>query len=171
MKPQVDLFSFVFWKKLKTPKRHFKINWPLKGSQDFVHTFTMASYQKWDVKNGFPFVLQFFSLISDGLGGVKRDIWNVSAKSLFVNKQKFKSNLHNVCLIRKGLDESFELPCLFLVKCAASQILNELPKQRNTKEPNPMKNSRKQNPWKQWAMHFPWWWPLCRYFLPFSFWF
>ena len=27
---QVDLFSFVFWKNLKTPKRHFEINWPLK---------------------------------------------------------------------------------------------------------------------------------------------
>ena len=24
--PQVNLFSFIFWKKLKTPKRHFKIN-------------------------------------------------------------------------------------------------------------------------------------------------
>ena len=24
-----DLFSFVFWKKVKTPKRHFEINWPL----------------------------------------------------------------------------------------------------------------------------------------------
>ena len=30
MKPQVDLFSFIFWRKLKTPKRHFEINWPLK---------------------------------------------------------------------------------------------------------------------------------------------
>ena len=29
MKPQVDLFSLVFWRKLKTPKRHFEINWPL----------------------------------------------------------------------------------------------------------------------------------------------
>ena len=29
----------------------------------------MATYDKWDVKNGFAFVLQFFSLISDGLGG------------------------------------------------------------------------------------------------------
>ena len=27
--PQIDLFSFVIWKKLKTPKRHFEINWPL----------------------------------------------------------------------------------------------------------------------------------------------
>ena len=25
----VDLFSFVFWKKVMTPKRHFEINWPL----------------------------------------------------------------------------------------------------------------------------------------------
>ena len=24
--PHVDLFSFVFWKNLKTPKRHFEIN-------------------------------------------------------------------------------------------------------------------------------------------------
>ena len=27
--PLVDLFSFVFWRTLKTPKRHFEINWPL----------------------------------------------------------------------------------------------------------------------------------------------
>ena len=26
---QVDLFSFILWKKLKTPKRYFEINWPL----------------------------------------------------------------------------------------------------------------------------------------------
>ena len=25
MIPKVDLFSFVFWEKLKTPKRHFEI--------------------------------------------------------------------------------------------------------------------------------------------------
>ena len=25
----VDLFSFVFWKKVKTPKKCFEINWPL----------------------------------------------------------------------------------------------------------------------------------------------
>ena len=31
----------------------------------------MALYHKWDVKNGFAFVLEFFSLISDGLGGVE----------------------------------------------------------------------------------------------------
>ena len=31
----------------------------------------MALYHRWDVKNGFTFVLQVFSLIFDGLGGVK----------------------------------------------------------------------------------------------------
>ena len=28
-KPQVDLFSLVFWRKLKARKRRFEINWPL----------------------------------------------------------------------------------------------------------------------------------------------
>ena len=30
----------------------------------------MALYHKWDVKNDFAYMLQFFSLISDSLGGV-----------------------------------------------------------------------------------------------------
>ena len=30
----------------------------------------MALYHKWDVKNDFAYALQFFSLISDSLGGV-----------------------------------------------------------------------------------------------------
>ena len=41
-----------------------------KGSHNFLHTFSMALYHKWDVKNGFAYVLQFFSLIFDSLGGV-----------------------------------------------------------------------------------------------------
>ena len=35
----------------------------------------MASYHKWDVKNGFAYVLTFFSLISDGLSGVNWKRW------------------------------------------------------------------------------------------------
>ena len=47
------------------------VSWAiLKGSHHFFHTFSMALYHKWDVKNAFTFVLQFFSLISDSLGGV-----------------------------------------------------------------------------------------------------
>ena len=49
------------------------VSWQiLKGSQDFLYPFSMALYHKWDVKNGFNYVLQFFSLISDGVGGVPR---------------------------------------------------------------------------------------------------
>ena len=33
----VDLFSFVFWKKVKTPKRHFEINWPLNEMREVYH--------------------------------------------------------------------------------------------------------------------------------------
>ena len=35
-------------------------------------SFDMALYRIWDVKNVFAYVLQFFSLIFDGLGGVQR---------------------------------------------------------------------------------------------------
>ena len=31
MIPQVDLFSFVFWRKSMTPKNRYEINWPLIG--------------------------------------------------------------------------------------------------------------------------------------------
>ena len=33
----VDLFSIVFWKKVKTPKKHFEINWPLLIANWTVH--------------------------------------------------------------------------------------------------------------------------------------
>ena len=46
MRPQVDLFSFVFWKKLKTSKRHFEIKWPL--DQNYCCHFTMRDpVSKW----------------------------------------------------------------------------------------------------------------------------
>ena len=35
--PQVDLFLFVFWRKLTTPRNHFEINWPL-----------VVYWRKWD---------------------------------------------------------------------------------------------------------------------------
>ena len=38
MIPQVDLFLFVFWEKLKTPKRHFEINWPLRAYCPNIYT-------------------------------------------------------------------------------------------------------------------------------------
>ena len=38
----------------------------------------MALYHKWDVKNDFAYVLQFFSLITDGIGGVRQVFSNMS---------------------------------------------------------------------------------------------
>ena len=44
------------------------VSWKiLKGTHDFLYTFSMALDYKWGVKTGFTFVLQFFMLISDGL--------------------------------------------------------------------------------------------------------
>ena len=55
MIPQVDLFSYVFWKNLKTPKRHFEIHWPLWFSTviwqfiDLIHVSTIYfSFEKWN---------------------------------------------------------------------------------------------------------------------------
>ena len=46
MKPQVDLFLFIFWRKLKTPKRHFEINWPLTSSRKILLGITFTDFQK-----------------------------------------------------------------------------------------------------------------------------
>ena len=35
----------------------------------------MALHHKWDIKNDFPYVLKFFSLISDSLGSVRANIF------------------------------------------------------------------------------------------------
>jgi hypothetical protein len=48
----------------------------------------MALYHKWDVKNGFAYVLQFFPLIFDGLGGVqmaniKTEGWSCAIPATF----------------------------------------------------------------------------------------
>jgi hypothetical protein len=45
----------------------------------------MALYHNWGVKTGFTFALQFFMLISDGLGGVKGRLL-FPAKPFIANK-------------------------------------------------------------------------------------
>ena len=46
MIPQVDLFSFVFLEKLKTPKRNFEIKWPLGCTLRLVKV--LISLVGWD---------------------------------------------------------------------------------------------------------------------------
>ena len=43
----------------------------LGHTKDFLHTFSMALYHKWDVN-----VLTFLSLIFDGLGTLIKKIWS-----------------------------------------------------------------------------------------------
>ena len=50
----------------------------------------MAFCHKWDVKNDFAYVLQFFSLISDGLGSVNSDN---------TKEPIFASHADSVCLL------------------------------------------------------------------------
>ena len=38
------LFSFVYGKKLKTSKRHFEINWPLKTTQPTWHYYSPSKF-------------------------------------------------------------------------------------------------------------------------------
>ena len=46
MIPQIDLFSFVFWRKSKTPKNHFEIIWPLGIAVIFYFNFFFKIFQK-----------------------------------------------------------------------------------------------------------------------------
>ena len=102
MIPQVDLFSFVFWKKLKTPKRHFEINWPLSAPQIWKPN---DSYTTTVIKQGrgqlYP--LPPFNPSSDGpgiyMGAVGRWEWRIVAReehsgvNLFTTLMYFRTPL------------------------------------------------------------------------------
>ena len=47
MVPQVELFSFVFWKNLKTPKRPFEINWPFQKVFYYAPIFLKVIKNSW----------------------------------------------------------------------------------------------------------------------------
>ena len=55
---------------------------------EFFHTFSMALYHKWNVKNYFAYVLQFFSLISEVVCQNQRRI-----------KRPNSERLHSACLL------------------------------------------------------------------------
>ena len=57
----------------------------------------MALYHKWDVKNDFAYVLQFFSLISDSLCSVVAGHLNEALKLIRTNLE-YKVSLIKVCI-------------------------------------------------------------------------
>ena len=98
MKPHVNLFLFVFWRKLKTPKRLFKIIWPLlvtavtKG-QKFHNENMISSHcpkYEWKIWKLLPWMLEteFFKFFCSHFGQWADFIfsfWNfLLAKSRFL---------------------------------------------------------------------------------------
>ena len=87
-----DVFFFIFWKKLKTPKRHFKINWPLFAfSHYFLHFWLInidwfsLYFFRLGIHNGLTgfagiflaaLVAQSLSLISTGYTNFFTRVWN-----------------------------------------------------------------------------------------------
>ena len=51
MIPQVNLCSFVFWKKSKTPKNHFEINWPLEGTSSMRQIISFPTTDEVDISS------------------------------------------------------------------------------------------------------------------------
>ena len=51
MIPQVNLFSFVFWKKSKTPKRQFENNWPLMTLQKLFQPIVICARRRLEAKS------------------------------------------------------------------------------------------------------------------------
>ena len=80
------------------------VSWQiLNDSQDFFfHSFYMASYRKWNVKNGFAYVLHFFSLISDGLASVNDSLFDILnlARNILTNNTSYATLWHLLSLFQ-----------------------------------------------------------------------
>ena len=66
--PQVELFSFVVWRKSTTPKNHFEINWPLEPRvetgfwlKSLFHLFDLTIFLTALISRIFLFLSVFYS--------------------------------------------------------------------------------------------------------------
>ena len=103
MKTQVNLFSFVFWRKLKTPKIHFEIIWSLRMVFERIKDF-----QK-------PLFVSYLSLITL----CRPFIWRRAEKN-HDSWVKFKFNLVGNCtaiaLLQNFLEKLYWASFNFIVK-------------------------------------------------------
>ena len=76
-----DVFSFIFWKKLKTPKRHFEIIWPLKVGQTI-----------YKIKSEFWVVTLFFEINVLFLLSCRRKTIKIRLFSCQLTKGNFNSH-------------------------------------------------------------------------------
>ena len=78
----------------------------------------MALYHKWNVKNDFAFLLQFFSLISDGIVGVPLDAILSKCKSVQYHKGLVAwGSLVSFCLGPQPFTKRDRLPILLSAVC------------------------------------------------------
>ena len=82
-----DVFSFVFWKKLKTPKRHFEIIWPL-GVGHWAPQ-TVLIFEKKNLMKKYVYEVQFANAGS---------LWDMS---IFKDSQPFHNQFGVFCLYLK----------------------------------------------------------------------
>ena len=70
----------------------------------------MALYHKWDLKNDFAYVLQFFSIVSDGLGRLWRDdvgFWTIFSLVYLQTHTRNFANVIRIIRIIKALNDWF----------------------------------------------------------------
>ena len=91
----------------------------LKGSHDFLHTFSMALHYKWGVKTDFIFALQFFMLISDGRGGV---YWLEKSIYFGVKKGRNFCNLKMTIFSCQSISIEKHHRIFYLISSASHQI-------------------------------------------------
>ena len=95
-----DMFSFVFWKKLKTPKRYFEINWPLirKGIQPSIKYQSRSFNWFVTAKNSFRSIILhkswkfgWFTNCSEAISSIMSKV--ETAEDIYLEMQKKKCHL------------------------------------------------------------------------------
>ena len=91
----IELFSFVFWKELKTPIRHFEINWPLVemvtwGKEWWRHLWTTLTAH-------LPSGQQVFTYL------LVSSIWNKLPIRYHLKRLVFATRVHCKCLTYKDV--------------------------------------------------------------------
>ena len=70
-----DVFLFVFWKKLKTPKKTFR------------NYLTFKSVKKWKMRI-WPFFMAYFSILVKNVNGLNVETWNPNLKWTLSHKSQ-----------------------------------------------------------------------------------
>ena len=124
---QWDLFLFVFWRKSMTPKKHFEINWPLKGNvRRAILLFTSKNFTRivlWNRKSN----------VQDALKKLLNLVWIL----IWIRNTNWKTSINfwNEVIFQmpRGLSKSLQTPLKTLLlrekcqKAPGSNIFTMIP--------------------------------------------